>query len=274
MQSDGFVDIDTKTPSGARGYDYILGGTDNYAIDRLMVDQVEAMLPGTKASTRNNRRFLERAVRYLVNDCGIRQFIDNGSGLPTQQNVHHIAQGVDPDARVVYVDIDPVVIRHQKVAALAENANTAFILADARDVDAIVDHADTQRLIDFSQPVALLYLAFLHFIPDQDDPYGMVRRLLDRLVPGSYLVISHGTADEDEVGHAVTEFIGENSKGNFGRIRTRREVGQFFDGLELVEPGLVKVTDWRPDGRDEAESPRFFGFGGVGRKPLTPLYGR
>jgi S-adenosyl methyltransferase len=274
MQSDGFVDIDTKTPSGARGYDYILGGTDNYAIDRVMVDQVEAMLPGTKASTRNNRRFLERAVRYLVTDGGIRQFIDNGSGLPTQQNVHHIAQGVDPDARVVYVDIDPVVIRHQKVAALAENANTAFILADARNVDAIADHADTQRLIDFNQPVALLYLAFLHFIPDQDDPYGMVRRLLDRLVPGSYLVISHGTADEDEVGHAVTEFIGENSRGNFGRIRTRREVGRFFDGLELVEPGLVKITDWRPDGRDEAESPRFFGFGGVARKPLTPLYGR
>jgi hypothetical protein len=267
MQSDGFVDIDTKTPSGARGYDYILGGTDNYAIDRLMVDQVEAMLPGTKAGTRNNRRFLERVVRYLVTDCGIRQFIDNGSGLPTQQNVHHIAQDVDPDARVVYVDVDPVVIRHQKVAALAENANTTFILADVRNVDAIVNHADTRRLIDFSQPVALLYLAFLHFIPDQDDPYGMVRRLLDRLVPGSYLVISHATADEDEVQRAVTEFIGENSKGNFGRIRTRPEVGQFFDGLELAEPGLVKITDWRPDGRDEAESPRFFGFGGVGRKP-------
>jgi S-adenosyl methyltransferase len=267
MQPDGFVDIDTKTPSGARGYDYILGGTDNYAIDRFMVDQVEAMLPGTKAGTRNNRRFLERVVRYLVTDCGIRQFIDSGSGLPTQQNVHHIAQAVAPDARVVYVDNDPVVIRHQKVAALAENDNTAFILADARNVDAIVNHPDTRRLIDFSQPVALLYLAFLHFIPDQDDPYGMVRRLLDRLVPGSYLVISHATADEDEVQRAVTEFIGENSKGNFGRIRTRPEVGQFFDGLELVEPGLVKITDWRPDGRDEAESPRFFGFGGVGRKP-------
>ena len=271
MPSDGYVDIDTKTPSGARGYDYILGGTDNYAIDRIMVDQVEAMLPGTKAATRNNRRFLERAVRYLVQDCGIRQFIDNGSGLPTQQNVHHIAQGVAPDARVVYVDNDPVVIRHQRVAALAENANTAFILADARDVDAIVDHADTRRLIDFGQPAALLYLAFLHFIPDQDDPYGMVGRLMDRLVPGSYLVISHATADEDEVRRAVTGFIGENSKGNFGRVRTRQEVAAFFEGLEVVEPGLVKITDWRPDGRDEEESQRFFGFGGVARKPAAAI---
>jgi S-adenosyl methyltransferase len=269
MQPDGFVDIDTKTPSGARGYDYILGGTDNYAIDRFMVDQVEAMLPGTKAGTRNNRRFLERAVRYLAQDSGIRQFIDIGSGLPTQQNVHHIAQGVDPDARVVYVDNDPVVIRHQKVAALAENANTAFILADARDVDGILDHADTRRLIDFTQPVALLYLAFLHFIPDRDDPYGMVRRLLDRLVPGSYLVISHATADEDGVQQAVTEFIGENSKGNFGRVRSRSEVARFFEGLEPVEPGLVKITDWHPDGRDEDESPRWFGFGGVARKPAS-----
>jgi hypothetical protein len=271
MPSDGYVDIDTKTPSGARGYDYILGGTDNYAIDRLMVDQVEAMLPGTKAATRNNRRFLERAVRYLATDCGIRQFIDNGSGLPTQQNVHHIAQGVAPDSRVVYVDNDPVVIRHQKVAALAENANTAFILADARDVDAIVNHADTRRLIDFGQPAALLYLAFLHFIPDQDDPYGMVRRLMDRLVPGSYLIISHATADEDAVRQAVTGFIGENSKGNFGRVRTREEVAQFFEGLEVVEPGLVKITDWRPDGRDEEESPRFFGFGGIARKPAANI---
>jgi hypothetical protein len=267
MQSDDFIDIDTKTPSGARGYDYILGGTDNYAIDRLMVDQVEAMLPGTKAATRNNRRFLERAVRYLAEEAGIRQFIDIGSGLPTQQNVHHIAQNVDPDARVVYVDNDPVVIRHQKVAALAENANTAFILADARRVDAILDHADTRRLIDFGRPAAVLYLAFLHFIPDQDDPWGMVGRLMDRLAPGSYLVISHATADDEEVRDTVTEFIGENSKGNFGRVRTRQEVARFFEGLELAEPGLVKITDWRPDGRDEEESPRWFGFGGVARKP-------
>jgi hypothetical protein len=267
MQSDGFADIDTKTPSGARGYDYILGGTDNYAIDRMMIDQVEAMLPGTKAATRNNRRFLERAVRYLVTEGGIRQFIDNGSGLPTQRNVHHIAQDVDPDARVVYVDNDPVVIRHQKVAALAENDNTAFILADARDVDAIVNHAETRRLIDPGQPTALLYLAFLHFIPDEDDPWGMVRNLMDRMAPGSYLVISHATSDEQEVRQAVTGFIGENSKGNFGRVRTRKEVGRFFEGLELVEPGLVKITDWRPDGRDEEESPRWFGFGGLTRKP-------
>src|SRR6266568_1885860 len=129
MQRDEFADIDTKTPSAARVYDYMLGGTDNYAVDRMAAEQMEELLPGTKAMARNNRRFLERVVRYLAADCGIRQFVDNGSGLPTQNNVHNIAQGIAPESRVVYIDKDPVVLRHQKVNALAENENTAFILA-------------------------------------------------------------------------------------------------------------------------------------------------
>jgi hypothetical protein len=140
MQPGGFADIDTKTPSGARVYDYMLGGTDNYVVDRIAADQTEMMMPGTKALARNNRRYMERVVRYLASECGIRQFIDNGSGLPTLNNVHHIAQTIAPKSRVVYIDNDPVVLRHQRVSALAENENTAFVLADATDVDEILAH--------------------------------------------------------------------------------------------------------------------------------------
>jgi hypothetical protein len=267
MKHDDFADIDTKTASGARVYDYLLGGTDNYAIDRAAADQVEGILPGTKAMARNSRRFLERVVRYLAEDGGIRQFIDNGSGLPTQENVHQIAQRLDPDSRVVYIDSDPIVVRHQKVSALAENKNTAFILSDASDTGRILDHPDTRRLIDFSQPAAVLYFMFLHFIPDRSDPGGMIRGMMDRLAPGSYLVISHVVSDEAKVRQQMTEVSLANTKGNFGRIRSREEVRAFFDGLEPVEPGLVDIRDWRPDGRGEEQADRWFVFGGVARKP-------
>jgi SAM-dependent methyltransferase len=267
MKHDDFADIDTKTASGARVYDYLLGGTDNYAIDRAAADQVEGILPGTKAMARNSRRFLERVVRYLAEDRGIRQFIDNGSGLPTQDNVHQIAQRLDPDSRVVYIDSDPIVVRHQKVNALAENKNTAFILADASDTGHILDHPDTKRLIDFSQPAAVLYFMFLHFIPDRSDPGGMIRAMMDRLAPGSYLVISHVVSDEARVRQQMTEVSLANTRGNFGRIRSREEVRAFFDGLEPVEPGLVDIRDWRPDGRGEEQADRWFVFGGVARKP-------
>ena len=267
MKPDDFADIDTKTASGARVYDYLLGGTDNYAVDRAAADQVEDILPGTKAMARNSRRFLERVVRYLAGDCGIRQFIDNGSGLPTQDNVHQIAQRLNPDSRVVYIDSDPIVVRHQKVSALAENKNTAFILSDASDVQRILDHPDTRRLIDFSQPAAVLYFMFLHFIPDHSDPAGMVRGMMDRLAPGSYLAISHVVSDEARVRQQMTEVSLANTRGNFGRIRSREEVRAFFDGLEPVEPGLVDIRDWRPDGRSEEQADRWFVFGGVARKP-------
>lgn len=267
MKQDDFADIDTKTASGARIYDYMLGGTDNYAVDRVAVSQLEDLLPGTKAMARNNRRFMERAVQYLARDCGIRQFIDNGSGLPTQDNVHQIAQGIAPESRVVYVDSDPVVLRHQKVGALAENENTAFILADARDVDGILGHRETARLVNFSEPVAALYLSFLHFIPDEDDPWGMVRRMLGQLAPGSYLVISHVVSDNLELRQTMTELARDTFKGDYGRIRKKQEVRAFFEGLELVEPGLVNITDWRPDGREEDQSRQWIAFGGAGRKP-------
>ena len=267
MRQDDFADIDTRTPSAARGYDYMLGGTDNYAVDRMAIDQMEQMLPGTKAAARNNRRFLERVVRYLAADCGIRQFIDNGSGLPTRNNVHSIAQDVAPESRIVYVDNDPVVLRHQKVNALAENENTAFVLADARDTEGILRHRETTRLIDFGQPTAVLYILFLHLIRDEDDPAGLIRRMTDRLAPGSYVVISQPVADDPEVRERITEFWRGALGDRFGRVRDRHEVEAFFDGLELVEPGLVNVADWRPDGEAEEQGNRMIVVGGVARKP-------
>jgi S-adenosyl methyltransferase len=267
MTRDDFAGIDTKTASGARVYDYLLGGTDNYAIDRVAADQVEDILPGTKAMARNSRRFLERVVRYLAEERGIRQFIDNGSGLPTRENVHQIAQRVAPDSRVIYIDSDPIVVRHQKVNALAENQNTAFILSDARDVERILDHPETRRLIDFGKPAALLYFMFLHFIPDESDPGGMIRGVMDRIPPGSFLAVSHVVSDEARVRQQMTEVSLANTRGNFGRIRSREEVSAFFDGLDPVEPGLVDIREWRSDGGDEEQADRWFVFGGVARKP-------
>jgi len=267
MRQSDFAEIDTKTPSGARVYDYMLGGTDNYAVDRIAADRAEEMMPGTKALARNNRRYVERAVRYLAGECGIRQFIDNGSGLPTRSNVHHIAQAIAPDSRVVYIDIDPVVLRHQRVSALAENENTAFVLADATNVDEIWGHPETRRLIRAGEPTAALYMTFLHFVPDEADPWGMVGRMMDRLTRGSYLAVSQIVSDDSEVRRRMTDFALDSTRGNFGRFRSRQEVRAFFDGLEVVKPGLVDVNDWRPDGREEEQSTLWIEFGGVARKP-------
>jgi hypothetical protein len=266
MRPDDFADIDTKTPSGARVYDYMLGGTDNYVVDRIAAEQAEQMMPGTKALARNNRRYVERVVRYLAGECGIRQFIDNGSGLPTRNNVHHIAQAITPESRVVYIDIDPVVLRHQRVSALAENENTAFVLADATDVDEILAHPETRRLIRPDEPTAVLYLTFLHFVPDDADPWGMVHRMLGHLVPGSYLAVSQIVSDDPEIRDRMTEFALRNTKGNFGRFRRKQEVRAFFDGLEVVDPGLVDVNEWHPDGHEEQQSTSWIEFGGVAQK--------
>ena len=171
MQPDDFPEIDTQTASVARVYDYMLGGTDNYEIDRRSADGMEDMMPGSYALTRNNRRYLERVVHYLASECGIRQFIDHGSGLPTQNNVHQVAQAAAPGSRVVYVEIDPVVLAHGRVKALlAADDSTAFIEADASDTEKILSHPDTRRLINFDEPVAALYISFLHCIPDASDP--------------------------------------------------------------------------------------------------------
>jgi hypothetical protein len=266
MQQDDFTDIDSKHASGARMYDYMLGGTDNHAVDRAMIDHLESAMPGTKAIARNNRRFLERVVRYLSRECGIRQFIDNGSGLPTQDNVHQIAQSIVPGSRVVYVDNDPVVARHQKVAALAEDPNTAFVFGDACDVDAVLGHPATRRLIDLTEPVGVLYLALFHFIPDESDPWAVTRRMMSRVAAGSYLALSHMVTDDATVRDLVSGLSREPMGGRLGRLRRRHEVAAFFDGLELVEPGLADITDWRPDGPQEGQSWQWAAYGGVARR--------
>ena len=233
----------------------------------MAADQAERMIPGTKALARNNRRYMERAVRYLAGECGVRQFIDNGSGLPTQDNVHRIAQAIAPESRVLYIDKDPVVLRHQRVSALAENENTAFVLADATNVDAILSHPETTRLIRPGEPTAALYMTFLHFIPDEAGPRAMVRLMMDFLAPGSYLAVSQIVSDDPAVRQRMTKFALSNTRGDFGRFRSKQEVRAFFDGLELVEPGLVNVNDWHPDGREEDQSSLWVEFGGVARKP-------
>ena len=268
MQPDNFPDIDTRTASVARVYDHMLGGTDNYEVDRRAADGMEDMMPGSYALTRNNRRYLERVVHYLAAECGIRQFIDHGSGLPTQNNVHQVAKAAAPGARVVYVEIDPVVLAHGRVKALlAADDSTAFIEADASDAGQILSHPDTRRLINFDEPVAALYISFLHCIPDARDPRAVVGQMMGRLAPGSYMAVSHLTADDPQVRDKITGFILAATGGHWGRVRSREEVAAFFDGMETVPPGLVKATDWRPDGREEAQSPEWFEFGGVARKP-------
>jgi S-adenosyl methyltransferase len=268
MQPDDFPEINTQVASVARVYDYMLGGTDNYEVDRRAADAMEDLMPGSYALTRNNRRYLERVVRYLAAECGIRQFIDHGSGLPTQNNVHQIAQSVAPGSRVVYVEIDPVVLAHGQVRALlAEDQSTAFIEADASDTGRILSHPDTQRLINFDEPAAALYVSFLHCIPDAGDPRGVVSEMMDRLVPGSYLAISHLTSDDAQVRDKITGFALQATGGNWGRVRSREEVGVFFEGLEVVPPGLVNVTEWHPDGREEEQSAEWYEYGGVARKP-------
>lgn len=265
---DDFPNIDTRQPSVARGYDYMLGGTENYEVDRRAAEALEDMFPGTYALARNNRRYLERVVRYLAGECGIRQFIDHGTGLPTQNNVHQVAQSVAPGSRVVYVDIDPVVLAHGHVKALlAEDKSTAFIEADACDTDVILSHPDTRRLINFDEPVAALYISFFHCIPDARDPLGIVRQLMGRLVSGSYLAISHLVSNDPQTREKITGFMLGASGGNWGRVRREDEVQAFFEGLEIIKPGLVNVNDWRPDGREEEQTSGWVEYGGLARKP-------
>jgi hypothetical protein len=269
VQPDEFPRIDTTVASVARGYAYMLGDDRNcYTIDRQAAHALEEVMPGTFALARNNRRFLERVVGYLAADCGIRQFLDHGSGLPTQSNVHQVAQQAAPGSRVVYVDYDPVVLAHQEdKALLADDHTTSFICEDARDVEAIFGHPDTTRLISPDEPTAALWISFMHCIPDSGDPLGIIRSTMDRLPSGSYLAVSHLVSDDPDVRHDVTDLLLNLSGGNWGRVRERKDVEEFFEGFELVEPGLVDVTAWRPDGRDEEQTSGWIEYGGVARKP-------
>ncbi|QDY80674.1 SAM-dependent methyltransferase [Streptomyces qinzhouensis] len=238
--------IDTTVPSVARMYDYYLGGSDHYAADRAASEELLKRVPSTRALAVNNRRFLRRAVRVLARDYGIRQFIDHGSGLPTRDNVHQVAQEVDPDCRVVYIDNDPIVLAHGR-ALLDENERTTVVQADLRDTEGILRHEETRRLIDFTRPVAALFVSVLHCIPDESDPAALLRRVAGALAPGSFLVVCQLVSERPEIRGYVTDFMAETTGGTWGRVREECEVRGYLDGFEILEPGLVEVSQWRPD---------------------------
>jgi hypothetical protein len=256
--------INTHVAHPARMYDYYLGGKDNFPADREAAEQALAATPAVRDMARQNRAFLQRVVRFLARDAGIRQFIDIGTGLPTQGNVHEIAQAITPDARVVYVDNDPIVIVHSD--ALLAGHNTTAIQADLREPNVILEHPEVREVIDLDQPVAILLIAVLHFLQDADDPVGIVARLRDAMAAGSYLAISHGAPDLAQVQSRVTaEVLRAYQRSSAPlTLRSRAEIERFFDGFELVDPGLVQVQSWRPDG----PIPDVAGgiYGGVARK--------
>ncbi|WP_327705810.1 SAM-dependent methyltransferase [Streptomyces decoyicus] len=259
--------VDVSIPSVARMYDYYLGGKDNYAVDREACEELSKVVPSTQVLAINNRRFLQRVVRWLAREHGIRQFIDHGSGLPTQDNVHQVAQQVDPESRVVYVDNDPIVLAHGR-ALLEENANTAVIQADMRDTDGILSSPEVERLINFDEPVAALFVSVLHCIPDADDPAGLIKRVADRLVPGSFLVVCQLVSEDAATRDFVTEFMRVSTHGQWGRVRQAHELAGFLEGLEIQEPGLVEVSTWKPDADigPKQLTQEWIEFGGVARK--------
>jgi hypothetical protein len=260
--------LDTTVPNVARIYDYLLGGKDNFAADRAAAAQLLAVIPDVAAIAADNRAFLGRAVRYFTSQ-GIRQFLDLGSGLPTSSNVHEAAMRSAPDTRVVYVDYDPVVALHGQ-ALLASVGDVAALHADLTDPPSILEHPDLLRVLDLSQPVALICASSLHFVSDEADPWGIVAQYRDRLSSGSYLAITHapsrvpGEDPEDDEDNAAKLFRQTSAPLH---MRTLAEIQRFFDGFELVAPGVVFMQEWRPDpGTHAAGRLRSFR-AGVGRKP-------
>ncbi|MFG2002147.1 SAM-dependent methyltransferase [Spirillospora sp. NPDC048911] len=257
-------EFDPNVPNIARMYDYYLGGKDHYQVDRERAEEALVADPTLLTLIRENRAFLGRAVRYLA-EQGIDQFLDIGTGLPTQQNVHQIAHSVNPAARVVYVDYDEQVVAHGR-ALLAESRETRMVQADLRRPQEILDHPDVNRMLDFSKPVALLLVATLHFIPDEDDPHGIMAQLRDALAPGSHLALTHASADgvPDVVAKVVEVYKRTSAPGT---PRTQDQVTGLFGDFGMLDPGLVWAPLWRP-GRPVSleEAVRVWFYAGVGRK--------
>ena len=254
--------IDTTRPHVARMYDYYLGGKDNFAVDREAVAAVETAMPEVRQLARENRAFLRRAVTFMA-AAGIRQFIDIGAGLPTAGNTHEVAQKAAPGARVVYVDNDPIVLTHGR-ALLVTNADTTVVTADLREPRKVVEHDDVRRLIDFTQPVGVLLIAMTHFLRDAErEPVMSVLR--ESLAPGSLLATTHVTVDNHsrDAVEGVEAVYRKTPTPIF--FRRHDEIARFFDGFELVAPGLVVIDEWRPDPDDPAPAPTRWLYGGVGR---------
>jgi hypothetical protein len=246
--------LDTTTPHPARMYDYLLGGKDNFGPDRDLAEKYLSLYPHARTAALQNRAFMRRVVTWLTRDVGIRQYLDVGTGIPTSPNVHEIAQGITPQSRVVYVDNDPLVLVHARALLVSKpEGATDYIDADVRDPDRIL--AEASQTLDLTVPVALTLVSVLHFLTDADDPYATVARLVSALPSGSYLVISHGTYETLEPDQ-VARFRALNAASPVPfRDRTRAEVGRFFDGLDLVDPGIVPVAAWRDEGRQTPRPP-------------------
>ena len=238
-------EVDTQRANAARVYDYWLGGSHNFLADQDLGRAMAAVEPNVRAIARANRAFLGRAVRFLAT-AGIGQFLDIGSGIPTEGNVHEVAQRADPQARVAYADVDPVALAHSR-AILAGNENAAIIDGDLREPQKILADPDVRRLIDPGRPTGLLLVSVLHFLADADDPWRIVATLRDALAPGSYLVLSHATNESRPGVTQTAEKVYQRSAPAQGRTRSRAEILRFFDGFEIVEPGLTYVPAWRPD---------------------------
>ena len=263
-QTDKLRGFDTSVPSPARMWNYWVGGKDHFAADREAADRVMAAMPSLPAVARSVRHFLIDVVHSLTVDYGIRQFLDIGTGLPTADNTHDVAQRAAPESRVVYADYDPVVLAHARALLTSSpEGRTDYIQADLRGTDEIL--AAAARTLDFSRPVAVLLLAVLHFIPDEDDPYRIARKLMGAVPPGSFLVIVHAPSDlhPEEMAEQTRRYI--ESGAELMRPRSQQEILRFFDGLELIGPGLAPLSAWLPPGQAEPGSSR--AVAGVGRKP-------
>jgi hypothetical protein len=263
--------IDITKPNIARVYDFMVGGKDHFAIDRMAAEKALTIMPDAQEAGHACRAFLRRVVRYLATDAGIRQFLDVGSGLPTQTNVHQVAHEVDPEARVVYVDNDPMVLAHGR-ALLADERTTTVIQADIRSPEVILDHPVVHKYLDFHQPVGLLLLSILHHLHDDEDPGGIAATLRDAMPSGSYLAMIHFW-DPAEEHPQVSAKVQEaqrvfNETLGTGRWRHRAEIETYFGDFEMVEPGLVPLAEWRPDAETAAEQKYSYYtmIGGVARK--------
>jgi len=258
------LSFDTSVAHPARVYDYLLGGKDNYEADRIAAEEIVAISPSVRPTVRANRAFLRRVVQYLVAEAGIRQFLDVGTGLPTNENTHQIAQQIAPEARVVYVDNDPIVLAHARalLTSTPEGA-TAYVHADARDTATIIHEA--AATLDFSQPVAVMLLCIMQYVPDSAGPHGIVSRLMAAVPPGSYLAMSDTTRDiePEQMATGAAKYNARLGPNQF-TPRTRAEFAAFFDGLEFADPGLVPLPDWRALARPAGRIPAY---AALGRKP-------
>jgi len=268
--SDTTPEIDTSRPHPARMYDYYIGGKNHFAADRETAEKMLAVAPSARTAARENRAFLGRAVRYLTGQAGIRQFLDIGAGLPTTNNVHEVAQKIDPSCRVVYADNDPLVLSHARALLRSTpGGRTAYIQADLRDPDAILGNPAIRQTLDFGQPIALMLVSVLPFILDEDRPGQIIATLLDALPPGSYLAATHASAEH---GRHSSGDKGVNVYRSSGVPLQLRDSDVFSDlafaGLHLVPPGVVLVTQWRPDSDGPHPTAAEVGiYGGVARKP-------